>query len=75
MVFLDVKELSKEEKETLVAIDDVCGEVDFSEEGERNNNYKTEQIENEDKEINFANNKDGILHEVILEKIMHYQKN
>ena len=68
VVFLDVKELSKEEKETLVVIDNVCDEVAFSEEGERNNNYTTEQIENEDKEINFKNNKDGILHEVILEK-------
>ena len=44
MVFLDVKELSKEEKETLVVIDNVCDEVAFSEEGERNNNYTKEKL-------------------------------
>ena len=68
VVFLDVKELSKEEKETLVAINDGCGEIAFSEEGKRNNNQKIELTENKDKEINVKNNKDEILHEVILEK-------
>lgn len=68
VVFLDVKELSKEEKENLVAINDGCSEIAFSEDGKRNNNQKIEITENKDKEINVKNNKDEILHEVILEK-------
>lgn len=65
VVFLDVKELSKEEKETLIDIDDACGEVAFSEEIKINNNPR---IENKDKEVNIKNKKDEILHEAILEK-------
>ena len=42
VVFLDVKELSKEEKETLVAINGGCGEIAFSEDSKRNDNQKIE---------------------------------
>ncbi|BCZ44332.1 hypothetical protein psyc5s11_03990 [Clostridium gelidum] len=68
VVFFDVKELLKEEKETLVVANDDCGEIAFSEDGKRNNNLKIELAENKDKKINVKNNKGEILHEVILEK-------
>ena len=68
MVFLEVKELSKNEKETLVGTDDINGEIAFSEEHKRIDNEKIEAIEIKDKEINVKDNKAEILHEVILEK-------
>jgi len=68
VVFLEVMELLEEEKEILIGIDDVQGEIAFSEEGERIDNDKIEIIEIKDKEITVKDSKVEFLHEVILEK-------
>ena len=68
VVFLEVKELSREEEETLVGNNDVQEETALSEDGKRLEIEKIGAAEIKDKEINDKDNKAKILHEVILEK-------
>lgn len=68
VVFIDVKEISSDEKETLIGNDNVCDEIAFSEAGKRIDNGKIEAVQIKDKEINIKDNKTEIINEVILDK-------
>lgn len=68
VVFLDARELSKDEKEILTCVHDVEEKTIFSEDMKRLDGDKIDMIEIKPKEITIRDSKAEIIHEVILEK-------